>query len=248
MKKERRTLSPSCKIIVASIGRCGSGLLTRLIVKSTGRVKGFAASYDQLYKAGGAVEKTHLHFTGTLNYDYRVIFIYGDIENIIASLYSIHGDSHFHQRQLEQMEIPLRDWKKPLSMLWDAFLTRHLRYLCVKNEHIHNFFKIAHFSKLAAFLYLIIGDKLRFKENMESWKHSKSVLFIKYEALCSNKKEVLQHISDFLGVDLCNFEIQKRHSSKSDLPMLLRIVIKRVYKKGVSARVCQHFSDSYPQR
>jgi len=215
--------------IIPSIGRCGSNLLTSLISKASGKKACYVNSYDKLGKHDGHVKKTHLHFKKELNCDYRAIYLHGDMGDIIASIYNLYGNPNFQNKWQKEIR-NIQETKEKLNPLfWKGFLGNHLKHLEVKKRHIIMFFIISRLSKQLAFLYLIIGDKFRFKENIESWRGSRNVLFVKYEELCKNKKESLRNISNFLGLTLPDFKVKKRKSSKLQLPLKLQRAIKSVY-------------------
>lgn len=213
--------------ILSSIGRCGGNLLFRLVKEATGRRGVFAASYDVLNKADGRVKKTHLHFKEEFEHDYRAVFIYGEIACVIASLYKIYGDSNFEKRWNERTGVIFRG--KISSHFWKIWLRQHFFHLGINSRYIKIFFLIARYSKMLAFLFLIVGDKFNFKSNIESWKHSKKTFFVKYENLCTKKEEMLKQISDWLGVALPSFELKKRASGQSELPFILRMAINMTY-------------------
>lgn len=199
--------------IVAGIGRSGSNLLVNLIKKASGKKSEFVNLYAALGKQNHCVKKTHLHFKGELSCDYSAIFLYADIAGIIASLHKICVDKK------EALD----------SVPWKIFINSHLEHLEVKRAHLVIFRWILKCNKLLAFLYLAVGDKFRFKENIASWKHSKKTLFIKYDALCSDKEDTLKRISQHLGLAIPDFVVKQRKSSKKDLPFLLRMVVKCAY-------------------
>jgi len=215
--------------IIPSIGRCGSNLLTSLISKASGKKIRYIGSYDELNKHDGCVKKTHLHFRKELNCDYRAIYIYGDIGDTIASIYNLYGNPNFQNKWQKEIGHIQEKKEKLNPLFWKSFLGNHLEHLEVKKRHIAMFFIISKFSKQLAFLYLIIGDKFRFKENIESWRGSRNVLFVKYEELYKNKKESLRNISNFLGLTLPDFKVRKRTGSKLQLPLILQRAIKLVY-------------------
>lgn len=207
--------------IIASMGRCCSGLMTRLIQEATGWKVLYARSYIGIARGSNchyvcllnhcdsSVKKTHAHFLKEPNFDYRAIYMYRDIGDIVASLYR----------------------------LGPGWLEEHLVNLEVNKDHINTYFRIVNFKmpgryrNFFAMLYLIIGDKFRFKDSMASWRHAKNVLFLRYEDLCKNKEKCLKEISNHLGIVLPDFEIKKAASSKKQLPLLLQAVIKLVYER-----------------
>lgn len=155
---------------------------------------------NNLNEHNNYIKKTHCHFKEEPNFDYRGLFIYGDAGDNIDSVYS--GKTN---------------------------LPAHLVHLEVKKEHQRMFWRINKICKFASFAYLIVGDKFRFKENLESWKNSKNTLFIRYEDLCQNKKIVLRKISKHMNLQMPDFVVRKRDSSKKNLPLLLRLLVKIVY-------------------
>lgn len=183
--------------IIASIGRSGSTLITELIEKSTKKEKVYV--YD-IKDKNGYIKKTHAHFKEDPNFDYKAIYLYGNIGSSIHSMY------------LKRVKYSL-----------------HLDHLEVSKKHINNFLILLRLSRLLAFLYLIKNDKFRFKDNYKSWKKSKNTLFIKYENLCSNKEDNVKKIEDFLGLKLPSFEILPRKSSAEKLPSFLKRAINKEY-------------------
>lgn len=195
--------------IIASTGRCGSTAVARLIYEVVGK-KGMpiARVYEDLDKDTGGVKKTHLHFKREPKCDYKALYVYGDIGDVIDSLYHRMGVGfiRFHLTNLEVHQKHLAFMLKILSLP----IPRARRFL--------------------AFSYMVTGDKFRFKENIESWKKAKNILFVKYEELCENKKKVLQEISDYLGFEIGDLDIIIRNASMKKLPFPVRFMIKHTYK------------------
>lgn len=80
--------------IIASIGRCGSKLITQLVKEAVGTSakKYFASTYEKLNKVNGNVYKTHAHFKYEPDFDYCAIFVWGDVDKVISSLYNMCGN------------------------------------------------------------------------------------------------------------------------------------------------------------
>ena len=196
--------------IIASTGRCGSTAIARLIYEVVGK-KGMpiATRYEDLDIDTGGVKKTHLHFKREPKCDYKALYVYGDIGDVIDSLY-------------HNMEI--------------GFIKFHLTNMEVNQKHLAFMLKILNLPiprarRFLAFSYMVIGDKFRFKENIESWRKAKNVLFVKYEELCNDKRKVLKDISDYIGLEINSFEVKNRRASIKKLPFLLRFMIKHTYKE-----------------
>ena len=188
--------------IISSIGRSGSTLITDVIAQATGQKIAFATSFKP---AEEGVLKMHAHFRGEPGYEYRAIFIYSkNVEDVIASMFS-----------------PLLDLKKHLVHLEVSKKHRAVFWTIVKVGKLFGK-KAAKVAKQAAFRYLIKGDKLRFRENMLSWKSAQHVLFVAYEDLCGSKERELARISGFLGISLPDFVVRQRQTKDYGVPVNLR--------------------------
>lgn len=215
------------KYILPSIGRSGGDLLFYLVLRATGGKGVFVSSYSNLNRPDEHVIKTHLPFKKEFNYNYRAIFIYRQTAGIIASLYRIYGDSGFEKRWNEQIRTSFKGKISPL--FWKSWMRQHFFHLGIKSRYINFFFAIARYSKLLAFLFLVTGDKFNFKSNIKSWKQSQKTLFVRYEDLGAKKDETLKKMSNWLGVNLPDFEFKKSASRKAELPFILRIAINVTY-------------------
>ena len=216
------------KYLVPSIGRCGSNLIVKMLSDATKAQKVFTYSYNDLFNNDNCVIKTHLHFKQEPNGDFRTIFIYDDIEAVVASLYDIYGNNNFIKKHEEEVGTEIIS-KKSTSLFWKNWFKRHFQNLEMKPTHIRLFFLIAKLSKQLAFIYLCSGDKFRFKNNIKSWKNSNKTLFVKYTDLANNKEEILKKISAWVEVEIQDVEIKERSSSPLGLPFLLRKLIDRTY-------------------
>jgi len=240
------------KILIAGIGRCGSNMITAFIAKSFGINLKFTNSYRGLVSSDKYVFKTHLHFNREIPSDYRILFLYDDIDLVIASLYKIWGDKLFYERWSKEtadslavcstnrvknkgssypVNLASGKYTGDKKMLYKAWFLEHLTHLQVKKYHIKIFFTIARLNKLVAFLYMVIGDKFQFKRNMESWRRSKRCLFVKYSWMLKNKELVFKNISNFLeqAINPDEINVMKRKSKKEDLPLILRKAIQFTY-------------------
>lgn len=146
-------------------------------------------------------KKTHAHFIKDLE-NHKTIFMFADIYDVITSLY------------LER--IPLLE---------------HFNHLEIKKSDIRIFRFLYKINKNLGFIYLILGDKFRFIENIESWKKSSQVIFVNYESLCENKDFEIERISNFLGIKLPDFKVKQRVSKPDILPKLIKIAIKNTYEQ-----------------
>ncbi len=185
--------------IVASIGRSGSTLISKLIAEA----KGLNIKYvsDISIENKDFLIKTHSHFRKEPEHEYRAIFIYGNIYDAIYSM--MHGKVN---------------------------LKKHLVHLEVKQSDRRIFWFLHFFSKTLAFKYIVKDDKLRFKENIVSWQKSKNTLFVDYDRLETEKKKVLEEISEFLNLQLSDFEFRKRESSGGKLSNNLKNMIDTEYE------------------
>jgi len=190
MKKKRM-------YVVPSIGRCGSTLIWELMNEAL-------KTEDIPLPNGHILFKTHEHYRGQFK-DYKTIYMYGFIGDVIASLCT-----------------------KQISGL-----KQHFAQLEILPKHIAVFMFLDKIHRCLALWYLIIGDKFRYKENMHSWKKHTDILFVKYEDLCGNKDKKMQEISSFLGFDLPDFDIKKRKSSFNSLPKFLQKAITKEYSPYV---------------
>ncbi len=191
------------EFIVPSIWRSGSTLICNLISKWSKRPIKFLRDLSKLSKIDKDIYvlKTHSPLKEKLNYNYKAIFIYWNIENAIASIYNIKNINNH------------------LINLWVNF----------RNRLLFNIKKI--FDKDDAYIFLIKWDKLNFKKNIKSWKKDKNTLFIKFEELLKNKKKKLKEISNFLWISIPDFDIKKRKTSSKDLPKrIIKQINKEYYK------------------
>lgn len=191
--------------IQPSTGKCGSTLMTQLMAQATGREISYARD---LHDFPGTIKKTHSHFKTEPHFDYRAVFVYGNIGDGIAQLYFTRGVFNSHLENLQIKESHRKVFYKILG------------------ERSSRFYELRRF---LAFFYLVWNDKFRFNENIKSWRKSKHTLFIKYEDWMENKEKISRQVSDYLGIELPDFQIVKRASSEEDLPFLLRHLILWTY-------------------
>lgn len=202
---KRKYYSPyfieDCEFIVSSIWRSGSTLVSNLISKWSKRPIRFLRKLSEYSKINKDIYviKTHCILNDKPKFNYKAIFLYSDIESSIASIYNI-------------------DKINPhLKNLWVNFL----------NRIIFNIIKIN--NKEEAYIFLIKWDKFNFKRNINSWKNDKNTLFIKFEDLLKNKENKIKEISNFLWVNIPDFEVKKRETSSKNLPKELLDEIKKEY-------------------
>jgi len=198
--------------IFPSLGRCGSTLLYNLVRKSMDQDWAWAETFDDIKRFKGRLIKTHSAFTGNLEIEWKAVFIYADIAEIIASLYNIK-----------------KNYRYPGSTEPETWHTIHLKNLGVDKKHIVVFNFLLSFSRFAAFLFLVIGDKYGFSEKVISWKKTGNTLFVNYNDLTNKKHKTMEKISKYLNVKLEDFEVKKRESSVNELPLLLKKVIQFQY-------------------
>jgi len=97
------------KYIIASIGRCGSTLITDLIAQAAQKKIMYANTINE---HDNSIIKTHAHFTEEPNFGYKAIFIYGNITNTIASMYKNRVNLKKHLLHLEiKEEHIIKFWK-----------------------------------------------------------------------------------------------------------------------------------------
>lgn len=190
--------------IIGSAGRCGTRLMIGLLKRATGRKCVFA---QFLGEPNGCIQQTHMHFKEEPSFEYRGIYLHGNIGDNIASLY---------------------------QKCDNKWLERHCRSIEVRKEHAEMFLKLLDCGlpigkRFLAYSYMVIGDKFRLKEHITSWRRAKHVLFVKYEDLCRDKERILREISSYLGVTMPDFEVKKRAGSLRKLPLLLKILTALVY-------------------
>jgi len=213
--------------IIASAGRAGSSLVNKMLCEATGERSLFADTYEKLRDPGQVLKKTHLHYKeGLLDNTFRVVYLYRDNMAVIASLYSIAGTPDLNPEYIfrvsEQLPPP------SLTKVWEQWMWLHLIDLQVRISHIQVFFRLIRYSKFAAFAYLTLGDKFRFRENMESWKKFDKTLFVRYEDLCAEPARQVKKIFDHLGL-AAGTTIPVHPSRPKKLPFLLRLLIRRIY-------------------
>ncbi len=197
------------KYLVPSIGRCGSSLMWELLITATGCPPDQINDLKKIKHAPAQVIKTHDHYRATLDYNYRAVFMSGDIRSVIASLYA----------------------KNP------HFICIHLKHIQVALPHRIVFGQLIRLAKIfrndffreRAFCYLVKNDKFLFKKNIESWKKSKNTIFINYNDLCQNQEKALRKISDHIGCSIDSFEVKQRTSNLSILPKSVLHLIESNY-------------------
>lgn len=135
--------------------------------------------------------KTHAHFRGENLSSFRAVFVWGYVEDIIASLMSI-SDEEWMLTHLNYLQVAPEDIRR-----WTWLRSRRMR--------------------IRAWRYLLEEDKLQFVENIRSWARAKA-LFIKYEKLCARPERKFHRISDFIGCEIPVPAIQSRQSCWRDLP------------------------------
>ena len=190
------------EIIVSGIGRCGTTLVSNLIGKATKRRVRYIAD---IRKSKGIIKKTHSHYHSKYSdvmKTHKTIYMSGNIGDSIASLYRIGSI---------------------------IFALAHAIHLQVKLKHLLTFCFLHVKNKDSAYLYLIEQDKFRLKENISTWKKRSNTLYINYEELCTKKEQTLKEISNFLEVDLPDFEVRQRKSSINNLPESMQDAIKSEY-------------------
>ena len=198
------------KYIVASIGRSGSTLVTKLICEAMGLPFAFTTN---LNTPDDGILKTHLHFKLEPDFDYKTIFIYSkNIIDVISSMYAGRLDITRHLYHLEVFR----------RHRFIFMLATQIRRL-FRNERINEALNTL------VFRYMIKNDKFRFKENALSWKASKRVLFVAYEDLCASKDKELLRMSTFLGITLPDFEIKERLAKTDNTPIELIDLAMREY-------------------
>jgi hypothetical protein len=184
-------------------------LMTSLIQKAA-RTKQweFARTLEELQGKDACVLKTHLHFPGELALDYKAVYMYDDVGASVASL-----------------------WLLCLGREGRGFMHTHFQHLSVRPFDRFAFLTILRLSKTFAFLYMILGDKFRFEENMRSWRSSKNTIFVRYGDLIGDKEKTLRRVSDFLGIEINpgDFNVGARCSAYQKLPWIVRAALKASY-------------------
>lgn len=187
--------------IVPSIGRSGSTLVTRLICEATGRTEGYTQDlFQQHLVDDGTVKKTHAHFVAELPYEYRAVYTWGDVGDVLSSMFS------------GRVNLPV-----------------HLEHLEVDVENQIAFWEMLDRDADEAFAFLVEGDRLRLWENIRSWALSERVLFVEYERLCSDKNEVLAAMREHTGLALPDFDVKPRVTGRAQLSPEVRALVDDVY-------------------
>ena len=195
------------KILIPSMGRCGSTLVADSIAAALNTKVHFVPDYHNAPDV--KVLKTHAPYTGEPPYDYRAVYVWGNVGDIIHSLYegrtSWGGDPRIGMQ-------------------------KHLQHLGIGLCEIGFFFELLREDKDKAFEYLIEEDHLRFGANCESWEYDlPKVLFVRYNEMCQYPIETFDAISDFIGTHILPPEIKPRQSSMSKLPQHLQQLIRETY-------------------
>lgn len=86
------------RVIIPSIGRCGSTLICNLIAEARECASGFTDDIHNPPRTG--VIKTHVHFDREPVYAYRAVFVWGNVGDIIASL-ALRTDNTSHLQHLQ---------------------------------------------------------------------------------------------------------------------------------------------------
>lgn len=194
--------------IIASTGRAGSTAIARVIAEAL-PLKGMPIimEHSDFCCHDGHAVKTHLHFKEELKCDYKAIYVYCNIGDCISSLARMpYGFCKFHLKNLEVLPKHLNVFLKILKLPLPSKV-----------------------KKFFAYYYIIKDDKLRFKENIMSWKKSKHTLFVKLEDIIADKDKVMSDISRHLGISLGEFQVKKRYWHKENLPFILRRLIDKTY-------------------
>ena len=195
------------KILIPSMGRCGSTLVADSIAAVLNTKVHFVPNYHNAPDV--KVLKTHAPYSGEPPYDYRAVYLWGNIGDIIHSLYegriSWGGDPRIGMQ-------------------------KHLQHLGIGLCEIGFFFELLREDKDKAFEYLIEQDRLRLKTNCESWEYDlPRVLFIQYESLCLSPEVYFGLISAHIDIRVPPPEIKPRQSSMSKLPEHLQQLIRETY-------------------
>jgi hypothetical protein len=194
------------KILIPSLGRCGSTLVSDSIAAALHTKVHFVPDYRIAPKKW--VLKTHVPYRGAPDYDYCAVFLWGNVGDIIASLYQMR--TSWGSDKIDGLRL-------------------HLKHLDVWTERADYFFMRLERDYDDAFAYLIAGDKLNFCFNYLSWGAAPNTRAIKYEHLCAYPTETFDEISDFIGTHVPPPEIKPRQSSIAQLPKRLQNLIRENY-------------------
>lgn len=190
--------------LIPSIGRCGSTHFTYWVGEAAGMEVRFSMDPHRHF-TDGMVNKTHWHYQGPYPFEeWKAIYIWGHVGDSIASIHSGRV--------------------KTLA---------HFRNLMVVNDHLIEFERLRQkASKEDAFLWMIEGDKFRFKENYRSWKLAPNTIFVKYEEFVGGPDWVRRQLSNFLGLEFPGTEVKQRASNWQNLSGKLQGAIIKEYEKS----------------
>jgi hypothetical protein len=187
------------RFIVPSIGRCGSSVMAHQLHKASGAPNWVYVQAWDLSRQ--RVVKTHAPFYDEPDDDYRAVFCWGHIGDIIHSMY--------------------------LGM--DGHLVPHLRHLEVSAHHVDVFTALSQASKADAWLYLVQGDKLGFKRNLSTWERANNVLFVHYDDWLRDAAETYDRVSEFAGLTVKPRTLHDRRGDFTQLPVMVQDGIWREY-------------------
>ncbi len=183
------------QIIVASIGASGSRLMAQLLRDATGRSH---ANDDFPGDWRGKILHTHLPYH--VEYErklarrkFKAVYMLGHIGDAICSFY-----------------------EGRISVLTG------FKLMGIDGNIINEFVRIEERDKTAAWMYMVDGDKLGWKENILSWDTAPNTLSVRYEALCLQPMAICEIISQHIGYTVTPPKIITRKSDWRRLPYPLK--------------------------
>lgn len=187
------------RYIVPSIGRCGSSVMAHQLHLASG-AEGW--QYRQNWTLhNDTVMKTHAAFTGEPAFDYRAVFCWGNIGDIVASMW--------------------------LGM--DGHLMAHLAHLGVMPQHRQTFAALLRADQTDAWLYLVQGDKLHLKHNFRSWHKAQHVLFVHYDDWLADPASIFRRVSEVTGLQVESRPLHARRGHFGHLPDALQAALRYEY-------------------
>jgi hypothetical protein len=154
-------------------------MLCDIIAKTLNTPYVFVRDYSNIVD-NRRIFKTHASYTGEPNYEYKAVYMWAGVGDVLCSLYlnrtSYGGDPYLGLRY-------------------------HLMHLGMAQRDINRFFALDNTSRDDAFEYLIYGDRIGLQENVKSWYRSPHTIKYHYNDLCKRPKLALEYIGQHLGIE-----------------------------------------------
>ncbi|MFT6319138.1 MAG: hypothetical protein ACI8RP_000927 [Urechidicola sp.] len=168
--------STNSPVIVSGMGRCGTTLLANAICETRGYKYRFARDISVVNLTNGKLFKTHDYPNFEIkNNDCKVVFMFGDIRNIVISatkMINRWGDNHFKNLQSPNYNQYTEIYDKDvlcLENLFDAWYQKQdFPFMSIRYEALYH-------PKTIKMLNDFLGFKVvlpLYKERASSWEDS----------------------------------------------------------------------------